>query len=42
MDLKEAKQYLNKKGYELIDEGLFGSNFDADKVKAGYKEFMAI
>ena len=38
MNLKEAKQYLNKKGYELIDEGLFGSNFDADKVKAGYKE----
>ena len=38
MDLREAKQYLNNKGYELIDEGLFGSNFDADKVKAGYKE----
>lgn len=38
MDLKEAKQYLNNKGYELIDEGLFGSKFDADKVKAGYKE----
>lgn len=38
MDLREAKQYLNNKGYELIDEGLFGSKFDADKVKAGYKE----
>ena len=38
MDLKEAKQYLNYMGYELIDEGLFGSKFDADKVKAGYKE----
>lgn len=38
MDLKEAKQYLNYMGYELIDEGLFGSKFDADKVIAGYKE----
>lgn len=38
MDLREAKHYLNIKGYELIDEGLFGSKFDADKVKAGYKE----
>lgn len=38
MDLREAKEFLNDKGYELIDEGLFGSKFDADKVKAGYKE----
>lgn len=27
MDLKEAKQYLNKKGYELIDEGLLSNMF---------------
>ena len=38
MDLREAKQYLNNKGYELIDEALFGSKFDVDKVKAGYNE----
>lgn len=38
MNIREAKEYLNSNGYELIDEGLFGSKFDADKVKAGYKE----
>ena len=40
MDLREAKQYLNNKGYELIDEGLFGFGFDAKKVKAGYTELL--
>lgn len=38
MELNEARHILNDRGYELIDEALFGSKFDADKVKAGYKE----
>ena len=40
MDLREAKEFLNGKGYELIDEGLLGLGFDAKKVKAGYTELL--
>lgn len=40
MDLIEAKEFLNDKGYELIDEGFLGFGFDAKKVKAGYTELL--
>ena len=31
MTLNEAKDYLNQNGYELIDEGFFGSAYDRYK-----------
>jgi hypothetical protein len=31
MTLNEAKDYLNQNGYELIDEGFFGSAYDKYK-----------
>lgn len=31
MTINEAKDYLNKNGYELIDEGFFGSAYDRYK-----------
>jgi len=31
MTLNEAKTYLNQNGYELIDEGFFGSAYDKYK-----------